>query len=285
MAQDEGTMATPMTNAFREGATVFDAGGETVGNVGEYNAQGNYLLVRKGWLFGEDAYIPTDAVNNIGANGGIYLKLYKDDLLKGTWDTPPSGTGMATMAGTAGSGTTDMTATGGMTTGTAETVVGAQDTTDVAMAGTTDIAAEATSAEDVRVPVMEEELVVGKRAEEVGRVHLHKEVVQEQETIPVTLQREEVVVERVPVSGQADVDTTDAFVEQDIDVPVMGEEAVVAKRAVETEEVRLRKQATTEQQEVSDTVRKERVVVDGAEDVVTDDADVVQSTRMEGDQA
>ncbi len=123
-----------------------------------------------------------------------------------------------------------------------------------------------TQSGDLRIPVVEEELTVGKRQEEQGRVRIHKEIVTEQQNVPVTLRHEEVVVERVPVTGQGTADLTDAFQGQDIVVPVMGEEAVVAKQAHQVEEVRLRKEAVTENQQVSDTVRKERVIVDGVED-------------------
>jgi len=119
---------------------------------------------------------------------------------------------------------------------------------------------------DIRVPVVEEELVVGKRQEELGRVRIHRDVVEEQQSVDVPLQRERVTVERVAVSGTTDTNLNDAFREQDIDVPVMGEEAVVGKRVHEVEEVRLRKESVTEQQQVSDTVRKERVIVDGVDD-------------------
>ncbi len=122
---------------------------------------------------------------------------------------------------------------------------------------------------DLRIPVVEEELTVGKRQEEQGRVRVHKEIVSEQQNVPVTLRHEEVVVERVPVTGQGTADLTDAFQGQDIVVPVMGEEAVVAKQAHQVEEVRLRKEAVTENQQVSDSVRKERVIVDGVEDQTT----------------
>jgi len=115
--------------------------------------------------------------------------------------------------------------------------------------------------DDIRVPVVEE-LVVGKRQEAEDRVRIHKEVMAEQQSVPVTRQHEEAVVERAPVSGVTDVDVSDAFREWDIDVPVMGEEAVVGKRVREGEEVRLRKEAVTEQQQVSDMMRKERVIVD-----------------------
>jgi len=124
----------------------------------------------------------------------------------------------------------------------------------------------------IAVPVYEEDLVVGTRQEETGRVHLHlrKEVVQEQETVPVTLRREEVTVERVPVTGQArQTDRTDAFRSQDIEAPVMGEEAVVGTQVRETEEVRLHKDVTQEQAQVTDTVREERVVIKGVDSTGT----------------
>ena len=117
----------------------------------------------------------------------------------------------------------------------------------------------------VEVPVHEEELVVGRREEEIGRVHLHKDVVEEPQTITTAVTHEEVTVERVPVQGEY-TPSPDAFTEKDIDVPVMGEELVTDKRAKVTEEVRLQKQPVTEEQQVSDTVRKERVRVEGAEE-------------------
>jgi uncharacterized protein (TIGR02271 family) len=128
----------------------------------------------------------------------------------------------------------------------------------------TSTTAATTDATDIVVPAYEEELTVGKRQEQIGEVHLRKEVVQEQETVPVNLRHEEVTVERVAVSGQA-VDPAalrDAFQGEDITVPVMGEEAVVGTQTREVEEVRLHKGATQEQQQVTGTVRKERVTVD-----------------------
>ncbi len=150
--------------------------------------------------------------------------------------------------------------------GAAET----QATATTRIVGSADTARTNVTDRDIEVPVYEEELTVGKRQEQIGDVHLRKDVVQEQQTVSVPLQHEEVTVERVPLSGQADAATVrDAFQGGDIEIPVMGEEAVVGKQVVETEEVRLHKQAVTETEQVSDTVRKERVVVDGAEDQTT----------------
>jgi uncharacterized protein (TIGR02271 family) len=130
--------------------------------------------------------------------------------------------------------------------------------------------AETTDGNDIAVPVYEEEVVTGTRTQEEGRVHIHKDVVSEQQSIDVPLQRERVTVERVAFSGNPDA-SDDAFVERDLDIPVMGEEAVVSKQVKGVEEVRVRKNTYTDTETVSDTVRKEQVTVEGAdldEDIV-----------------
>ena len=118
----------------------------------------------------------------------------------------------------------------------------------------------------VRVPVYEERLDVEKREVELGEVRLHKTVEEEEVSVPVELRREEVTVDRRDVDarpvepGAADT----AFQETTIRVPVRGEEAVVDKQAVVTGEVVVTKEQTTERQEITDTVRKERVDIDDA---------------------
>src|SRR5207248_1753011 len=94
-----------------------------------------------------------------------------------------------------------------------------------------------------------------------------KDVIEEEQTATVPLQQERVTVERVPISNDVDpaILKGDAFTERDIDMPVMGEEAVVGKRLRGVEEVRLRKEVITDQEQVGDTVRKERVSIDGVD--------------------
>jgi uncharacterized protein (TIGR02271 family) len=133
---------------------------------------------------------------------------------------------------------------------------------DMTAASTGSVAA---GPDTLEVPVHEEELVVDRREQEIGRVHLHKDVVEERQTITAPVTHEEVTVERVPGQGEY-TPGPDAFIEKDIDVPLMGEELVTDKRARVTEEVRLQKQPVTEEQRVSDTVRKERVWIEGAEE-------------------
>jgi uncharacterized protein (TIGR02271 family) len=114
----------------------------------------------------------------------------------------------------------------------------------------------------------EEELAVGKAQRERGRVRLKKYVVTEevQQTVPV--QREEVRVEREPIT-EANVDqATDgpAISDEEHEVTLMEEQVVTEKRAVPKERVRLGKETVTDEQQVSDEVRKERIEVDGGGD-------------------
>jgi uncharacterized protein (TIGR02271 family) len=110
----------------------------------------------------------------------------------------------------------------------------------------------------------EEELRVGTETRERGRARLRKHVTTEQQTVTVPVQREEVRVEREPITD-ANLDAaTDgpAISEEDHEVTLHEEEAVVEKRAVPRERVRLEKDTVTDERQVSEEVRKEQIEVD-----------------------
>jgi uncharacterized protein (TIGR02271 family) len=113
----------------------------------------------------------------------------------------------------------------------------------------------------------EEELRVGKTEREAGRARLRKYVVEEdvQQTVPV--RREEVRVEREPITDANAGDALEgpAISEEEHEVVLHEEEAVVDKRAVPKERVRLDKETTMEEQQVSDTVRREEIDVEGGD--------------------
>jgi len=110
----------------------------------------------------------------------------------------------------------------------------------------------------------EEELQVGKTERETGSVRLKKYVVEDQVTKTVPVRREEVRVEREPITD-ANVDrATDgpAISEEEHEVTLRAEEPVVEKRTVPQERVRLEKDVETDERQVSETVRSERIDVD-----------------------
>jgi uncharacterized protein (TIGR02271 family) len=114
------------------------------------------------------------------------------------------------------------------------------------------------------IPVAEEELHVGKREVNRGRVRLHSRVIERPVQEQVTLREERVDVERRPVSGttQAGALGGDPFQERTIEVEERAEEAVVSKEARVVEEVVVRKQADQRTETISDTVRKTEVDVE-----------------------
>jgi uncharacterized protein (TIGR02271 family) len=111
----------------------------------------------------------------------------------------------------------------------------------------------------------EEELEVSKTQRERGRARLRKYVVTEQVQTTVPVRREEVRVEREPITDGNVGQATDgpAISEEEHEVVLHEEEPVVEKRTVPKERVRLDKDTVTDEREVSDEVRKERIEVDG----------------------
>jgi len=107
----------------------------------------------------------------------------------------------------------------------------------------------------------EEELAVGKRTRETGRARLRKYVVTENVTQTVPVKREEVRIEREPIT---DANVGDATISEDEhEVTLSEEEVVVDKRAVPKERVKLSKETITDEEQVSEEVRKEQIEVEG----------------------
>ena len=114
----------------------------------------------------------------------------------------------------------------------------------------------------------EERLNVGTRTEETGRARLRKYVVTENVTETVPVSREEVRVEREPITDANVGNAMDgpAISEEEHEVTLHAERPVVEKEAVPVERVRLDKETVTEQERVSADVRKEEIEVDGVRD-------------------
>ncbi|HSK37497.1 MAG TPA: PRC and DUF2382 domain-containing protein [Actinomycetota bacterium] len=114
----------------------------------------------------------------------------------------------------------------------------------------------------------EEELRVGTETRERGRARLRKYVTTEEQTVTVPVQREEVRVEREPITdANRDAATSGpAISEEEHEVTLREEEVVVDKRAVPKERVRLDKDTVTEERQVAEDVRKEQIEVEGDQD-------------------
>jgi uncharacterized protein (TIGR02271 family) len=253
------------------GQDVYDESGEKIGSASEVylddeTGQPEWVTVRTGLFGTKESFVP---IRNADlTDGGVRVPVSKDqvkDAPKIDTDGHLSpqeeeelyryyGMGIGTDTGMT-TGYTDTTVTTG-TTGYAEDAPGtvghdtSGPTTDNAMTRS------------------EERMTVGTAAQEVGRARLRKFVVTENvtETVPVT--REEVRVEREPITDANIGNAMDgpAISEEEHEVVLHAEQPVVAKEAVPVERVRLDKETVTEQAQVSEELRKEEIEVDGVRD-------------------
>lgn len=123
-----------------------------------------------------------------------------------------------------------------------------------------------------KIELKEEQLHATKERVQAGEVNIRKEVVSEQQTIDVPVRREEVYIERRPVSGDRPSGGTIGEGET-ISVPIMEEQVKVEKTAVVREEIEIGKRVTEDTERVTDSVRHEEIRVEGDGDVKTRDAD------------
>jgi uncharacterized protein (TIGR02271 family) len=112
------------------------------------------------------------------------------------------------------------------------------------------------------IPVIEEELQVGKREVETGGVRVHSHVTEKPVEEHVTLHEEHVQVNRHPVNREVTESDLANFKEGEINLTTRAEEAVVNKQARVVEEVEIGKNVTEREETVRDTVRRTDVDVE-----------------------
>jgi uncharacterized protein (TIGR02271 family) len=250
------------------GCDVIDSAGNNIGTVDnvwvdDATNELEFIGVKTGWLFGKTHVIPcADAQITDGAITVPYGQdQIKDAPSYGADDelSPDNEQEIYSYYGLDRSTAPSPT---GLATGETGTGYGS----DVNTADTSDYAATDTDTQNLRLH--EEELNVGKRRVEAGNVRLRKVVTTEHQEVPVELEHEEVEIERVPVSDSS-IDDSTAFEEQEIDVPVMREEAVVGKEVRATGQVQVNKNVRTQTENVGADVRKENIETDDTTDTST----------------
>jgi uncharacterized protein (TIGR02271 family) len=119
---------------------------------------------------------------------------------------------------------------------------------------------------DAVMTVKEERIRAEKATKQTGEVAVGKRVVEQQADMEIPVTHEEVQVSRRRVDRAAN--TTEDFTEDEgtIRIPVTAEEVNVTKEPRVVEEVVVSKRPVTETKRVSDTVRREEVIVDESGD-------------------
>ncbi len=131
-----------------------------------------------------------------------------------------------------------------------------------ASAGTAARATTANVTGDTLIPVVEEQLVVGKREVDHGGVRVYSHVVERPVEAEVMLREERIVVDRQPVNRAATEADFEAGRGGTIEMQAMGEEAVIGKSSKVVEEVRVGKTSSEHAETIHDSVRKTEVEVE-----------------------
>lgn len=127
---------------------------------------------------------------------------------------------------------------------------------------TTDTSVADTTTSGTSIPVIEEELQVGKREVETGGVRVRSRVFERPVEEHLRLREERVYVERTPVNRPATDAELSGLKDQDIELTEHAEVPMVDKQARVVEEVRVGKDVEEHVENIHDTVRKTDVEVD-----------------------
>jgi uncharacterized protein (TIGR02271 family) len=256
-----------MTSAYEfVGRRVVDRDGEKLGTVKEiyedqqtgkpewatvagglFGLKSHFVPLAGASPTGEDVQVPVTKnqvqdAPSVDADGG--LSEQEERHLFEHYGVPYTSDGSTTAQGTPGTGGGD----GG----------------HAAAGGTAGGGGGSTSEADDAMTRSEEEVRVGTAKRETGRVRLRKYVVTEQVETTVPVQREEVRVEREPVTeeNRGAAMSGPEITEAEHEVVLHEEQPVVEKRVVPKERVRLSKDTDVDERAVSEEVRKERIDVD-----------------------
>jgi stress response protein YsnF len=122
--------------------------------------------------------------------------------------------------------------------------------------------ATAAKEDETTIPVVEEEVTIGKRQVERGRVHIHTYTEERPVEKSVQLREERVKVDRRPVDRPATEADLSGARDETIEITETAEEPVVSKRARVVEEVTVRKDVDEHTETVRETERRRDVKVE-----------------------
>jgi len=257
------------------GRTAYAPDGNKIGEIGQVylndsSGQPEFITVKTGFFGTSESFVPiSDATEteggvtvpfdaekvknapNVSADGHI-----SEDEEQAIWDYYGFGHG---------TGTADVSGQADHVEGTTGTAGTAGLAGDVAPAGH-DTSGPTT---DDAMTRSEEQLNVGTQSQEAGRVRLRKWVETENVTTTVPVSKEKAVLEREPITDANVGEATSgpAISDEEHEVVLREERPVVEKTVEPVERVRVGKETVTDEETISDEVRKEQIDVEGDPEV------------------
>lgn len=250
-------MISEQNIATLTGANVVDSDGDKVGRVGQIyvgpgTGQPNWATVKTGFFGTSESFVPLDRAEQV--NGDLRVPYSKDvvkDAPRIDTDTDLSQSEEDDLyayyerLGLAGAGEYS----------------GADRDTAAAGTGLTEGHDTSGPNTDDAMTRSEERLHVGTERVATGRARLRKYVVTEQQTVNVPVTREEMRLEREPITEGNIDDALDGpdISEEEQEVVLTEERPVVAKETVPVERVRLGTERVTDTERVDADVRREEI--------------------------
>ncbi len=247
-----------------DGMDVVGSDGEKMASVDR--VEGDYVVASKGLLFKTDYYIPADAIESIDGER-IRLNLASDVALEQGWDSKPESMTRES---------TSVKETSGINSWASPPVgatLGAERQLETNTDGKTLEPApfehftdhelpHEHNADTISVKLSEEQLDVTTRQVDRGAVRIEANVIENEQVLEVPVVEERVNVTRHPVARDLTPDEA-VFESGVINVHVSGQEVDVQKEARVIEEIRVSKELVTENQEVTESLRREEIHVTG----------------------
>jgi uncharacterized protein (TIGR02271 family) len=241
-------------NSVRNGMFVMGTQGERIGKVIRCDA--DTFVVEKGIFFPKDYELRYDHITDV-AGGTVRYAL--TDFLRGR-NLEEAAVPSASAAAEPATSTASASQTGAAA-GLAAAAAPARRAERTERTERTEKEAS-DEREEIRIPLMREEIGIEKVARESGHVRIHKTVHSEEKHFSVPVTREEVVIEHVAISREGTPTVEHAFEEGTVDVPLYEEEVRVSKRPYLEEEVVVRTVARSIEREGSAMLRHEEAEVE-----------------------
>ena len=250
------------------GTTAYSTDGDKIGKVGQLflddqTGRPEFVTVNTGLFGTSESFVPVEAASLSG--GKLTVPFTKDkvkdapnvDLDGGHLDEAEEQR-LYTYYGM-GSGHTDTT-----TAGHTDTTTAGYTDTDISNRGQVGHDTSGPTTDDA-MTLSEEQVRVGTTSQEAGRARLRKYVTTETETHTVPVRKERAVLETEPITDGNVGDALDgpAISEEEHEVVLHEERAVVDKDVTPVERVRLGTETSVEEERVTEEVRKENVELEG----------------------
>ena len=255
---------------------VYSQGSDKIGSIGQIyvdDATGapSWVTVKTGLFGSAETFVPLDGARVDGDD--LYVD-FAEDTIKDAPQIEPDGSitpaeeeKLYQYYGLTDSDTSNRATNDRGTSERNDTGIGGGDRTDTdAREGDRTDMGQSTSVgghdDDNTMTRSEERVSVGTASREAGRARLRKYVTTDTVTETVPVSREEVTIEREPITDAGAVTGTGQIGEEEHEVVLHEEVPVVDKDVVAVEQVKLGTETVTEDVTVSEEVRSEQIEID-----------------------